>query len=92
MAKFRATIATDKIRGPVASRLGHRWVETEAQSWAGKIVVNLELNEKGEHEFRVTIQRHENMGPQKTIEIASGKLEDFISRRSDRNRRLDANN
>lgn len=39
MARFRATVRACKSNSTEASRLGHRYIETRAASWAGAVRV-----------------------------------------------------
>ncbi len=64
MAKFRGIIESEKNS---VSRLGHRFVQTEAQSWQGKVVTRIWEDKNGRVVAQVDLEPHEGSGISRNI-------------------------
>lgn len=65
MAKFRGIVQGDDKTE--TSRLGHRLLTTQAQSWQGKVVTQLWEDDDGQIQARVAIEPHQGAGVRKEL-------------------------
>ncbi len=65
MAKFRGLVQGDDKTE--TSRLGHRLLTTQAQSWQGKVITQLHEDEEGIIQARVALEPHQGQGTRKVL-------------------------
>lgn len=65
MAKFRGIVQGDDKTE--TSRLGHRLLTTQAQSWEGKVVTQLWEDDDGIIQARVSLESHQGAGTRKVL-------------------------